>query len=388
MLRSEIEISSAYRRPQREGVRLTVAGASVVAAALTLAFAGCGDLILPPEDVTADGGRSSTGNGQTDLPLGEIDCNPDSGDPSRSQYLGCTGLYSDWKARTISPDAKPFDPGLHLWSDGAAKERFIYLPPGSQIDTTDQNEWVFPVGTKVWKTFSLLGKKVETRYLFKVDAITWFRTTYAWDDNEIEAIELTGGRTNVRGLGYEIPVTDNCATCHMGRKDFLLGFDLVSLGSPEAKGLNLAQLKAANLLTNPPSVDPVIPGDATATAAFGYLHANCGTACHSPSPSAFAGTTGLFMRLEVEPTGALPNSPTLTNTYKTAVNKPSEFAVPNEPPGSFLRIRGGSPEKSVIPWRDGRRDRFTQMPPLATHIRDEEGLAKIVNWIKTLPPPP
>ena len=41
-----------------------------------------------------------------------------------------------------------------LWADYATKQRWILLPPGTKIDATDPNEWVFPVGTKVWKEFS------------------------------------------------------------------------------------------------------------------------------------------------------------------------------------------------------------------------------------------
>ena len=49
-----------------------------------------------------------------------------------------------------------------LWSDGAVKRRFIYLPPGTTIDTTNMDEWVFPVGTKFWKEFSVDGRKLRT----------------------------------------------------------------------------------------------------------------------------------------------------------------------------------------------------------------------------------
>ncbi len=63
--------------------------------------------------------------------------------------LRCTGLYADWNTKTLAPGVRPYDPGLHLWSDGADKARWIYLPPGTQIDTSNMDQWTFPKGTKI-----------------------------------------------------------------------------------------------------------------------------------------------------------------------------------------------------------------------------------------------
>ena len=52
-----------------------------------------------------------------------------------------------------------YAPKFQLWSDSATKKRWIYLPPGSQIDTSDMDFWKFPVGTKVWKEFSAVGRE-------------------------------------------------------------------------------------------------------------------------------------------------------------------------------------------------------------------------------------
>ena len=375
-------------------------GALVVALSLVGAVAACGDLIIPAQPdggdtdaASADDGGGTVDSGPADAPTavdasdGGLDCaSAAAGHPTQ---LGCTGLYSDWTKRTISSDVVPFDPGLHLWSDGAEKFRYIYLPPATKIDTTDLNEWKFPVGTKVWKEFRLLGKKVETRFLWKIAPGTWFRTTYEWSDDEATATELVGGRTNVRGIGYEIPSTDVCASCHAGRVDFLLGFELVSLASSQSAGLNLAALKTQGLLTNPPTATPVLPtltsNDTLTPAAFGFLHSNCGTACHNKSPSAFAGATGLFMRLEVDATGALPSDAKLTDTYKTAVGVVSNFTPIGQPAGSFMRIRPHDPSTSAIPYRDGRRDGVVQMPPIASHLVDFDDVKKVIDWINSLP---
>ena len=45
------------------------------------------------------------------------------------------------------------------------ERRWIQIPSGSQIDTSDMDHWVFPIGTKLWKEFSLGGVLLETRLI-------------------------------------------------------------------------------------------------------------------------------------------------------------------------------------------------------------------------------
>src|SRR5688572_15557345 len=64
--------------------------------------------------------------------------------------LSETGLFT---ARVdgqlmLAEGVREFQPKYALWSDGALKNRYIYLPPGTQIDTSDEDHWVFPAGTK------------------------------------------------------------------------------------------------------------------------------------------------------------------------------------------------------------------------------------------------
>ena len=58
----------------------------------------------------------------------------------------CTGLYLNRDASQIADDVMPYTPGVTLWSDGAEKARYLYLPPSTTIDTTDMDGWSFPVG--------------------------------------------------------------------------------------------------------------------------------------------------------------------------------------------------------------------------------------------------
>jgi hypothetical protein len=297
--------------------------------------------------------------------------------------LKCTGLYSDWTSRSIAPGVRPFEPGLALWSDGADKNRWIQLPPGSAIDTSDMDEWVFPIGTKLWKEFRLAGQPVETRFLWKRSLTDWFKTTYVWTTDGSDAGEVTAGVLNVYGGTYEIPPQAMCTTCHQGRLDTVLGFEAVSLSAPNATGLTVAQLVREGLLSNPPSGAIVVPGNATESAALGWLHANCGTACHNRSLRALAGATGLLMRLEVANTVSVQG----TDTWTTALAKPSNFQ-PN-PTASLLRIDPGNPGNSAISFRDSTRDdqgQGFQMPPIDTHLVPSAGVALVQAWIASIPP--
>ena len=47
-----------------------------------------------------------------------------------------------------------FTPTWRLWTDGAVKRRWVSLPPGGTIDTSDPDRWVFPVGTRFFKEFA------------------------------------------------------------------------------------------------------------------------------------------------------------------------------------------------------------------------------------------
>jgi hypothetical protein len=119
---------------------------------------------------------------------------------------------------------------------------------------------------------------------------------------------------------------------------------------------------------------------------MGWLHSNCGNACHNRSPSAFAGATGLFMRLTTDTTGALPADPRLTDLWTTSVGVVSNFQPGGVAPGTFKRITAGDPSTSAIPYRDGRRDGVAQMPPIASHLVDFPDVANVNAWIKAIPP--
>src|SRR5262249_48027266 len=97
-------------------------------------------------------------------------CSPP--DPARlalaPALLSQTGLFADVATDAIAPDVHSFRPEFELWSDGATKRRWILLPAGAQIDTSDMDAWRLPEGTRLWKEFTRDGVRVETRLLERV----------------------------------------------------------------------------------------------------------------------------------------------------------------------------------------------------------------------------
>jgi hypothetical protein len=124
-----------------------------------------------------------------------------------------------------------------LWSDGAEKKRYLLLPKGTQIDTSDMDAWKFPVDTRVWKEFVVDGVLVETRFMRKRSATEWDLGTYIWDANRKSATLNTSAPKGVLlPSGYEIPTQKDCDKCHHGGSDKVLGIEAVALSLASAEG--------------------------------------------------------------------------------------------------------------------------------------------------------
>jgi hypothetical protein len=334
-----------------------------------------------------EAGMSDVDDGGVDAPpLNDGGCAIDGDIPDD---LACTGLYSDWTAKTIASDVVAYTPGLVFWSDGAVKSRWLYLPPGTTIDTTDMDNWVFPVGTKVWKQFALNGQIVETRLIWKTSGSLWRYLDYLWSPDGSSARRFDDGETNVNGTTYEIPSTSVCQQCHMGRADVVLGIDLLGTGISAAQGVTLAGLVDAGRLTQPPAQTTIaIPEDTTqkAAAALGWLHVNCGSSCHNGRGHAAA--THLYLKLLadqlVTPDGG-PGVVDALDTYTTAVNVTATL----KPNGvAYEYIVPGDAAHSLLPLMALSRDAdsgFPQMPPIVSHIPDTAGEAPVSAWINALP---
>ena len=294
--------------------------------------------------------------------------------------LSESGLYANWPSRTLAERVVSFAPRFSLWSDGAEKTRYIWLPTGKRIDATELEHWQFPIGTKIWKEFRVDGRLVETRLTMKVrepDDGGWWRMAYVWDEAETEAVAAPLGQEDAAGTTHNVPEQRDCARCHYRNEVPVIGVSMLQLGGP-AGSAPIEKLMGADLLENLPAArplpEPFVPGDSTTQAALGYLHANCGH-CHN-SRSVAAADVKIFFELHLDET-----SPEATSVYKSTVGQPIHH-FPDV--GVSLLIAPGDPENSLVHYRMARRD-DGQMPPVATEFVDEKGLATIDAWIRSLP---
>jgi len=311
---------------------------------------------------------------------------PDGGTCTPSPYdggttlpplLSATGLYTNIATQTVAPGARAYTPQFPLWSDGATKRRWIELPPCTQIDISDMDHWVMPVGTRLWKEFAVNGQVVETRMILKASATQFVFGAYQWNLAGTDATLLNNGVQNANGTTHDIPSRKQCEDCHLELRERVLGFGAIQL-SHSGSGLTMSSLSAAGLLTVPAPAGFTVPGGATAQQALGYLHANCG-GCHNPDGliSQFS-RDPMHLRLSVTETTV-----DATGTWRTAVNV---LVTKTGAPSTVThRIKSGAPSASAVSWRMSVRG-TGQMPPLGTETVDTAGLAAVNAWISSLPP--
>lgn len=308
--------------------------------------------------------------------------------------LSQTGLYEDAQTGTVASSNRGFEPQYALWSDGAVKRRWVFLPTDEQIDTSDRNAWKFPVGTKIWKEFSLPDaetsrlRKIETRYLEKT-ASGWIYATYLWNEAGTEAaLAPEAGIDDYYRLpgnhSYRVPSTYECMSCHSGGKDPIIGFSALQLSpvrdSPPSDPavLDLEKLADEGRFTHSFPAAPAIPStSAKERGAIGYLHGNCASCHRKGGAAAFSG-----MHLDVN-----VNEPLLSkqNVFKTAVGQATNFLVPgHEDTGQ--RIRPGSPEESSVFYRLKSETPGEIMPLFGRSTHDAPALDLLREWIAGLTP--
>ena len=241
--------------------------------------------------------------------------------PTAPATLALTGLYASATVPAtpdaVAPYARPFQPEYELWSDGATKRRWAYIPKCGRIGTEGINHWLFPVGTRLWKEFTIPGAgaasatRVETRLLHKFAADNdtgWLYATYQWPTNvanptPADATLVTAGVVNANGTQHDIPPVTACPQCHGSLVEKVLGFSAIQL-SHDLPGVTIQKLADAGWLTHPFTVSGALarngfnpPGTSGDQGALGYLHANCGN-CHHAG-TVFGGATPVRMRLMI-----------------------------------------------------------------------------------------
>lgn len=265
-------------------------------------------------------------------------------------------------------------PRWQLWADGAEKERFFSLPPGKIIDASDPDRWRFPVGTKVWKHFSVGGRRIETRFLHKEREGEggWFQMAYLWRDDESDADAVPLGEKNARGTTHDVPSQEHCAWCHDWEESAVIGLSALQL----AQGANgpLARLAADGLLAPAPAPgdEPQIPGDAATQAALGYLHGNCGH-CHYDRTRV---PDNVRIFLNVRTTDRRPED---APVYR-AIGQRTRHVMPGDIDTALVP---GDPDRSQIYARMIDRGEYV-MPPIAVKTVDEPAVLAVRAWISSL----
>lgn len=310
------------------------------------------------------------------------------------ERLSETGLYAATGTATIAAGNLPYSPQYPLWTDGAAKSRWIRLPEGSKIDVRNVDAWRFPVGTKLWKEFAFAGRKVETRMLWRATADAWVYATYVWNEAQTDA-ELApeaGLREHAEiapGKRHSIPAIADCRTCHESGPSTVLGFSALQLSDDRdplalhAEPLRPGMVTLSSLVergrlepprpdlaSSPPRIAASSPRE---RAVLGYLAGNCAH-CHNPSgPLA---RLGLSLAHDSSTAKGGPE-PSLA----TAVDAKGRYEVPGAPDGASRTIARGEPGCSAIVYRMASRRPSSQMPPLGTVIADREAVELVKRWI-------
>lgn len=287
--------------------------------------------------------------------------------------LSQTGLYSDFASRTLAGDLFTFAPRYEFWADGGKKSRFLSLPAGTKIDTSRIDDFTFPVGTKAFKEFRYDGKLVETRLLMKVREGTgnksWWQVAYVWKPDGSDAVASPLGATAVLGTTHSVPNQTDCANCHGGVSDVLLGVSAIQLSDPITNPLG-ALNAAGRLSTAPPAVIEV-PGTGVVKDALGYLHGNCGH-CHNDESVRLNTQTKMRLRLLVG-----QSTPEETGAYTTTVGTVMKHTLANDVTDVVVK---GNPDRSGLWLRMGLRD-FYGMPPAGTQVVDDVGRETVRQWI-------
>lgn len=337
-----------------------------------------GQASLLPDDAGVTGGAASTGTagdgGTGGGPSGGAGTGGDGGAPDPGvEYLGPqllsgTGLYADVRSRTLNPGVFAYDVTYPLWTDGAFKERYLWIPEGKLIDTTDMDSWEFPIGTKAWKAFSRDGTGlVETRFLEKKapGKDGWTQVAYVWREDGTDAEPAPLGVENALGTPHDVPTMEQCGQCHTGSRDFLIGVSAVQLSGTGF----LEELVAEGLLSSPPSGEIRVPGAGVQRKALGYLHGNCGY-CHSDE---YFLADKRALRLNVRVQDATPEE---TLAYLTALNAPTTHIMDD----TTRVIVPGSAKDSQLYLRMGYIDE-SAMPPLGRETVDDAASELIKRWI-------
>jgi len=305
--------------------------------------------------------------------------------------LSAYRLFQDAAARTPNARVTPYELNTALYSDGALKLRYVYMPAGARARYDSAGVFGFPVGTVLVKTFAFAAdmrspdqnvRFIETRLLIRREA-GWVALPYVWNDAQTEArlsvigadvpVRFTDAEGQALALDWAVPNVNECRGCHL--RD-----GVIEPIGPRARNLNRdGQMQlwlAAGLLDGLPanSAMPRVPNayDASSGAldarARAYLDVNCAH-CHNPAGPAH--TSGLDLSWSQD------------NPAQWGVRK-RPVAAGRGSAGYEFSIEPGHPERSILLHRMESTDPGVMMPELGRQLADARALALMRAWIAAM----
>lgn len=282
------------------------------------------------------------------------------------ERLSQVGLYTDVRSRAAHDDVVGYVPNHVLYSNGLEKERHLYLQEGTTI-VADEDEWAFPVGTVVAKTFLDGDVPVETRLIFRTEE-GWDYAIYQWLPDATDAEKLEDNWAEVRvqlrddQRIHTLPSRLDCRTCHETH-EAVAGTPVLGIGSLQTSD----DLVDAGVFSERPTLERVRGRTEEETTAFSYFVGNC-TSCHN-------GGDSINSSFSLYPDDALA----------TTIDQPTESET-----GEGIRVVPGDPDQSVLyvtvvlAGDPGYRGPFKAMPPIGVNTTDEDADAVLGNWIENL----
>jgi uncharacterized repeat protein (TIGR03806 family) len=319
---------------------------------------------------------SAAANGlASELPPVRVNDAAISGDAMPSQ-LSDYRFFANMRAQQPIPYVYPYALKTPLWSDGAEKLRFIYLPQGTRLEAEGKGLLQFPVGAAIIKTFAFgegeARRLIETRVLLH-RADGWVALPYRWNAEQTDAtLALAGGRVDLvtpagETISYAIPNKNQCKSCH--GKDG----EVIPIG-PKARNLSaewFVQMVESRAIDRVPDGAGILPDwstHATGPAeplARAYLDVNCAH-CHQPGGG--ASNSGLDLRWEQQ-------DPHAIGIMKRPV------AAGRGAGGHDFSILPGEPDTSILLYRMDSAEPGIAMPELGKSSIDKQGVAVVRRWI-------
>ncbi len=323
------------------------------------------------------------------------------------ELLSAYRFFQDERAREPNSGVTPYDLNTPLWSDGALKFRFVFVPPGSPAQYDPDRVFAFPVGTVLIKTFAFAAdmrrpgeavRLLETRLLIRRES-GWVTLPYVWNDAQTDAVYSPAGATfpvsftsedgAAVALDWHVPNRNECRACHdragaitpIGPNARNLNTIWRSEPNDEGEpnevmpvGMSISQLRrwqALGILDHAPADAPRVPNaydsnDGTLDQrARAYLDVNCAH-CHNPEGPGH--TSGLDLSWS-------QSDPARWGVYKRPVaagRGAADFAFDIEP---------GHPDRSILLHRMASTDPGVMMPEIGRQLVDGRAAALMRDWI-------